>query len=155
RRAAAAKAANTGAPESKPGDTGPKPSPTKEQKDVLAAFDAVIEASKTFSKAYDINAALSAIGDHKAVSDADSQSARRWMFQTLVSAKFPNFVTALNAASTKSGSSSSDFEAAVEDARRFGAQAPPSTGSPTLRGLNDLSDSEKENAGLAAAIHAH
>lgn len=155
RKAAAAVAAAMGTPEKK-NDPPPDSKPTKQQADVLEALHGLVAAATEFAKGRSPETLLNAIGDHAKI-DADvKRTARRWVYTTLVEAKFPNFAAVLrDLAKSTEAADTAKYETRLQAAQRLVGSIPASTGSPTLASLNDLTDADKEAAGLAAEIHKH
>ncbi|WP_419998569.1 hypothetical protein [Streptomyces boninensis] len=154
RKAAAAEAAKVGQDDKK--DDKPDPKPTRRQADVLDALSSLHRAAMLFFNPGSPDQLLGRIRGDEPIDDASRQGARRWMYERLVVAKFPNFAGTLRelAAVPKDPPAAESFTVRLELARRVAAAVPPQTGSPQLGGLGDLSDREKEGAGLAAKIHA-
>ncbi|MBZ9643988.1 hypothetical protein, partial [Streptomyces sp. PSKA30] len=157
RKAAAALAAKIGQEEKQQEeDLTPKP-PTRQETEVLSALKGLHTAALLFRTQASPEKLLNAIGGHDPISDADRREARRWMYGRLVEAKFPNFAAALRdfGGDAAAIADTVPVAARLELARRIAAAVPPGTSSPTLDRLNELTDSDKEGAGLAAAIHRH
>ncbi|MET9272082.1 hypothetical protein [Kribbella sp. NPDC003557] len=129
------------------GQQDEKPDPPQ-LKDVLAALAELRKASDLLVKG-DYKPAFGDIADrsdHRATPD-HAQSAQRWLFRTLVQNKVS---ASLVAKMREIGSAT----LSVEYARTF-ADALPSTAYPGLTDLAGLKDTDKEDAGLAAAIKEH
>jgi hypothetical protein len=148
RRAEAAKAAALGSP-----TEPPKPPPTsaaksKEEIAVISALKDLKASAEQFTSGdLDPHPALTAIGQHERLEDATRLNARRWLYRTLVEARFASFAAELRLLKTKT-----DAELDIDYARRLATLLPSPVGSPTLATLGDLSDSEKENLALARVI---
>ncbi|MEU2289053.1 hypothetical protein ABZ614_45495 [Streptomyces sp. NPDC013178] len=157
RKAAAALAAKIGKEDKKEEpDTTAKP-PTRQEAEVLAALKGLYTAACLFTSQASPEDMLIAIGGHGPISDGARRSARRWMYGRLVEAKFPNFAAALRdlGGTTNRTADTEPLAQRLELARQLAAAVPPGTGSPTLGKLNDLTDADKEGAGLSTEIHRH
>ena len=81
------------------------------------------------------------------VEGSNRQLGQRWLFRTLVEAKIgPAFINKLRALVQLPG------EPKIEDASAFVA-AIPTASFPTLKDLNNLKDTDKEDAALSAVLH--
>ncbi|NGO76343.1 hypothetical protein G6045_11825 [Streptomyces sp. YC504] len=157
RKSAAAIAAKIGQDDKKQEpETTPKP-PSRQEAEILAALKGLYTAARLFTSGSSPQALLGAISRHDPIGDDARRSARRWMYGRLVEAKFPNFAATLRDLGVVSDptADSVPFAQRLELARRLAAQVPPGTGSPTLGKLNELTDADKESAGLATEIHRH
>jgi hypothetical protein len=155
RKAAAALAAKIGAPEQKK-DTADDPQPSKQQADLLDALASLVAAAGEFAKRRSPGPILTAIGDHATIDAELKRSARRWVYTTLVEAKFPNFAAILRDLPTNADAKeTADVKVRLRVAQQLAGAIPAPTGNPTLGALNDLTDADKEAAGLAGEIHQH
>lgn len=82
---------------------------------------------------------------YRPVTEKERQDFKRWLFIQLCATKLPTVLSTLDAIRQTTGS----FKAT--DARALVAELPGPGRTPTLAGLGDLSDYEKEQAGLASA----
>ncbi|MER6160928.1 hypothetical protein ABT147_36310 [Streptomyces sp. NPDC001868] len=161
RKAAAALAAQVGKADGQQDgkkDDAPAPKPTRQQQDVIDALEALRKAAALFKNPGDPATLLRRIGDGKSIDDTMRRAARRWMYSRLVQVKFPNFAAALRdlgAPGSPAAAAATTTDVRLAIAREVLGATPPSSASPTLGGLNDLTDREKEEAGLAAQIHRH
>jgi hypothetical protein len=172
RRAAAAMAAKVGAQEEKKEVASVAPAPTRQETAVLEALKALQLSAAVFAEPVSAEGVLNAIARHETVGDTMKRQARRWMYTKLVDAKFPNFASTLRSlaadkldadAEDKAAAAAEDKPTAtakivasrLETARRIAATIPAPTSAPTLASLNDLTDTDKESAGLASAIQSH
>jgi hypothetical protein len=148
RRADAAAAAQMGAPKAPPPETTPvAPAPAKEELDVVAALKDLRAAARQLYGALDIGPALGLIAARASLSAPVRLGARRWLFRKLVEARFSSFATELEALAKRS-----DAEMTVDCARQLVGMLPAASANPTLGGLGELSDADKETAALGAAI---
>jgi hypothetical protein len=146
RRSAASKVAQVGKPPAPPAET---PVDSKEQRDLVGAVKDLRQAAVAFSGGLDPHSALTAIGQHDPISQTARLNARRWLYSKLVETRFGSFASELRSLKDRP-----DAALTVEYARQLVTVLPSPQGSPTLASLSELSDSDKEGAGLAAAIHA-
>jgi hypothetical protein len=154
RKAAAAQAAKIGTPEQK--DDTAADQPSKQQADLLDALASLAATAGEFAKKWSPEPVLTAIGDHAPIGAERKRSGRRWVYTTLVEAKFPNFAAILRDLSANpDAKETADVKTRLRLAQQLAGAIPAPTGNPTLGALNDLTDADKEAAGLAGEIHKH
>ncbi|MFC7307272.1 hypothetical protein ACFQVC_23990 [Streptomyces monticola] len=135
--------------ERKPPLQVPPPEPASAEKQALLdALASVAQAADALAKGR-MDPALKRIGAHKSVDPAVRQSGQRWLYWKLLQRKLPpGLISALTGIAGKPAS-----VLTVDDARAV-QDGMPQTGSSaaSLTSLGELSDQEKEDAGLAALI---
>lgn len=148
RKAEAAAAAQLGKPLAPP---APAPAAdqgqTKEEKEVIDALKDLHKAATRLTGDLSPHPALEAIAAHDEIGAEVRLRARRWLFQKLMASRFGSFSGELDSLRAKPV-----LELTLEYARQLVAVLPPASGSPTLATLGELSDTDKEEAALAAAI---
>jgi len=148
RRAEAAKSASVGTPPEPPKPQPQTPLRTKEQQAVIEALKDVQTSAVQFAdEKLDPHPVLSAIGRHDRIGLEERLNARRWLYRMLVEARFASFASELKVLADKEHD-----DLTPEYARQFVTALPPAGGSATLATLGDLSDADKENIALAAAL---
>jgi hypothetical protein len=112
---------------------------------VISILKDVADAAKAVRDGQ-IRPALETIRTHTTVTSQQRTNGQRWMFVRLCQAKIaPAFVNALFALA-------SAVQLGIEDAQRFVDALPGAGAYPSLSNLNDLSDTDKEQAGLDVEI---
>ncbi|MFJ3779835.1 hypothetical protein ACIPX0_50085 [Streptomyces sp. NPDC090075] len=135
--------------ERKPPAQADPPDPAAAEKTaLLAALAEVGQAVETLTKGA-MDPALKRIGSHSDVASTTRQSAQRWLYWKLLQRKLP---PGMSAALTGIAGKAANV-LTVDDARRVQDSMPqPGSSSASLSSLGELSDQEKEDAGLAALI---
>ena len=112
---------------------------------VLELLKDIAKVAKNLLNA-NIDPILKAIGGSKSINEEMRIQGQRWMFVRLCKAKIkPAFINALSTLSKNSNPE-------IKDVQPFLDAVPGVEENPTLSGLNDLSDTEKEEAGLDEKI---
>jgi hypothetical protein len=128
-------------------DATVKKPPNPHESKVIAALKEVAAAAKSL-KGAQIDVALKYIKEGWVVGERMRTSGQQWMFVQLCRAKIaPAFVNALfNLAGVE------ETQLNIQEAQRFVNALPGMDAHPSLNNLNDLSDADKEQAGLGRKI---
>jgi hypothetical protein len=118
-----------------------------QQAEVTRIVKAMVTALKQIHASADIDPAMVAIRGHKPVSEDVRRHGQYWLFINFAAAKFPAVLSTLDQLSTNAGSE-------LEDAQKVLSVLPKPDAPTNLGNLNQMSDGEKETAGIASKIKA-
>lgn len=144
-QAEAAKSEEVNTQRDQPAPTAVTDPAAPQQAEVARIVNAMVAAVKQIHAESDVDPAMVAIRDHKPVTEAMRRKGQYWLFINFAAAKFPAIITTLDQLSGAQGS-------VIEDAQKLLSVLPKADTPTNLGNVNQISDGEKESAGIASKI---
>ncbi|MBI3349151.1 MAG: hypothetical protein HY020_18320 [Burkholderiales bacterium] len=125
------------------------PDPAAPQKAELERVTSqMLAAAKTIVQDANIDTALASIANHQAVTEEARRRGQYWLFVNFVAAKFPSLLSVLTGL-TSGAAAAPDM---TEVAQRLLSVLPRPDSPTNLGTLNQMTDADKETAGLASKL---